>query len=225
MPPVEVMNTILAAVLEPHQHELAGSALAYTYGAGSFFSYHRSPGPFIVFSDVRTDVTAPATSEVFNELKRMRDTQMTPTELLLSKDSIARSLPGGSSAGTEAAGAFAELFTYDLPLNYFSTLPERINAVTTEQAQSVAKEVYFAGEDDRCCGGRPRKDRRGHEEAEFGKVEIRIRDGRLWALNGNDVRGVRGSVAGRDNHGTRVSSAIRLRRTWSSIVCLASFAK
>jgi len=30
-----------------------------------------------------------------------------------------------------------------LPLNYFSTLPERINAVTTEQAQSVAKKYIL----------------------------------------------------------------------------------
>src|SRR2546430_11424973 len=29
-------------------------AHGYTYGAGSFFRYHRSPGPFIVFSDVRS---------------------------------------------------------------------------------------------------------------------------------------------------------------------------
>src|SRR5207249_1846937 len=95
-----------------------GEAHGYTYGAGSFFRYHRSPGPFIVFSDVRTDVTAPATTEVFNELKRMRDTQMTPAELILSKDSIARSLPGRFERGTEAAATFAELFTYNLPLDY-----------------------------------------------------------------------------------------------------------
>jgi len=73
-------------------------------GQDRFFSYHRSPGPFIVFSDVRTDVTAPATSEVFNELKRMRDTQMTPTELLLSKDPSRDRCPGGSSAGQKRRG-------------------------------------------------------------------------------------------------------------------------
>src|SRR5439155_18326068 len=103
-------------------------------------SYHRSPGPLIVFSDVRTDVTAPATTEMFNELKRMRDTQMTPAELLLSKDSIARSLPGRFERGTEAAATFAEIFTYDLPLNYFSTLRHHINVVTIDQAQAMAKQ-------------------------------------------------------------------------------------
>src|SRR5260370_32382008 len=75
----------------------------YTYGAFSFFRFHRAPGPFIASADVRTDATAPATAELFNELRRMRDTQMTSAELLLSKDSIARSLPGRFERGTEAA--------------------------------------------------------------------------------------------------------------------------
>src|SRR5437870_732500 len=92
--PVEVMNTDLGGLFSSRINMNLREAHGYTYGAGSFFRYHRSPGPFIVFSDVRTDVTAPATTEVFNELKRMRDTQMTPAELILSKDSIARSLPG-----------------------------------------------------------------------------------------------------------------------------------
>jgi len=154
-------------------------AHGYTYGAGSFFSYHRSPGPFIVFSDVRTDVTAPATSEVFNELKRMRDTQMTPTELLLSKDSIARSLPGRFERGTEAAGAFAELFTYDLPLNYFSTLPERINAVTTEQAQSVAKKYILPEKMIVLAVGDRAKIEEDMKKLNLGKVEIRDTDGKV----------------------------------------------
>ncbi len=89
--PVEVMNTDLGGLFSSRINMNLREAHGYTYGAGSFFSYHHSPGPFIVFSDVRTDVTAPATTEVFNEVKRMRDTQMTPAELLLSKDSIARS--------------------------------------------------------------------------------------------------------------------------------------
>jgi len=35
-------------ILKPHQHELR-EAHGYTYGAGSFFNYHRSAGPFVVF--------------------------------------------------------------------------------------------------------------------------------------------------------------------------------
>src|SRR5882762_2131545 len=109
-PQIEVMNTDLGGLFSSRINMNLREAHGYTYGAGSAFLYHRAPGPFIVFSDVRVDVTAPASTEVFNELRRMRDTPMTPGELILSKDSIARSLPGRFERGTDAAASFAELF-------------------------------------------------------------------------------------------------------------------
>ena len=45
----------------------------YTYGANSQFVFRRAAGPFLVASGVRTDVTAPAVSEIMKELARMRD--------------------------------------------------------------------------------------------------------------------------------------------------------
>jgi zinc protease len=177
--PVEVMNTDLGGLFSSRINMNLREAHGYTYGAFSFFMYHRAPGPFIAGSDVRTDVTAPATTEVFNELKRMRDTQMTPAELLLSKDSIARSLPGRFERGTEAAGTFAELFTYDLPLDYFSTLPDRINAVTIEQAQAVAQKYVLPDKMIVLAVGDRAKIEEDMKKLNLGKVEIRDTDGKV----------------------------------------------
>src|SRR2546430_8634197 len=146
------MNTDLGGLFSSRINMNLREAHGYTYGAGSGFVYHRAPGPFFAFSDVRTDVTAPATSEVLNELRRMRETEMTPAELLLSKDSIARSLPGRFERGTEAAASFAELFAYDLPLDYYSNLPDRINAVTIEQAQNMAQKYIHPRSEERRVG-------------------------------------------------------------------------
>src|SRR5467141_3986831 len=177
--PVEVMNTDLGGLFSSRINMNLREAHGYTYGAFSFFMYHRAPGPFIAGSDVRTDVTAPATSEVFNELKRMRDTQMTPAELLLSKGSIARSLPGRFERGTDAAATFAELFTYDMSLNYFSTLPERINAVTTEQAPSMAKKYIVPEKMIVLAVGDRAKIEEDMKKLNLGKVEIRDADGKI----------------------------------------------
>ncbi len=177
--PVEVMNTDLGGLFSSRINMNLREAHGYTYGAGSAFVYHRAPGPFLVFSDVRTDVTAPATTEIFNELKRMRETQMTPAELLLSKDSIARSLPGRFERGTEAAGTFAELFTYDLPLDYFSTLPERINAVTVEQAQAMAQKYIQPEKTIVLAVGDRAKIEEDMKKLNLGKVEIRDVDGKI----------------------------------------------
>ena len=177
--PVEVMNTDLGGLFSSRINMNLREAHGYTYGAFSFFMYHRAPGPFLAGSDVRTDVTAPATTEVFNELRRMRDTQMTPAELLLSKDSIARSLPGRFERGTEAAATFAELFTYDLPMNYFSTLPERINAVTIEQAQAMAQKYIVPEKIIVLAVGDRAKIEEDMKKLNLGKVEVRDTDGKV----------------------------------------------
>jgi zinc protease len=177
--PVEVMNTDLGGLFSSRINMNLREAHGYTYGAGSFFNYHRSAGPFVVFSDVRTDATAPATSEVFNELRRMRETQMTPAELLLSKDSIARSLPGRFERGTAAAATFAELFTYDLPLDYYSSLPDRINAVTIEQAQAMAKKYIQPEKMIVLAVGDRAKIEEDMKKLNLGKVEIRDTEGKV----------------------------------------------
>jgi zinc protease len=177
--PVEVMNADLGGLFSSRINMNLREAHGYTYGAGSFFNYHRTPGPFIVYSDVRTDVTAPATTEMFNELRRMRDTQLTPQEMALSKDSIARSLPGRFERGTEAAGSFADLFSYDLPLDYFSMLPGRINAVTIEQVQSVAQKYIHVDQMIVLAVGDRAKIEEEMKKLNLGKVETRDTDGKV----------------------------------------------
>jgi zinc protease len=178
-PKIEVMNTDLGGLFSSRINMNLREAHGYTYGAGSFFAYHREPGAFLAFSDVRTDVTAPATTEVFNELKRMRDTQMTPAELRLSKDSIARSLPGRFERGTDAVGTFAELVVYDLPLDYFSNFPAQIDAVTAEQAQEAAQKYIQPDKTIVLAVGDRSKIEADMRKLNLGKVEIRDTDGKV----------------------------------------------
>lgn len=177
--PVEVMNTDLGGLFSSRINMNLREAHGYTYGAFSFFMYHRTPGPFIAGADVRTDVTAPATTEVFNELRRMRETQLTSAEMILSKDSIARSLPGRFERGTEAAATFADLFTYDLPLDFYSTLPERINAVTIEQVQAVAQKYIRPEKMIVLAVGDRAKIEEEMKKLNLGKMEIRDTDGKV----------------------------------------------
>ena len=177
--PLEVMNTDLGGLFSSRINMNLREQHGYTYGAGSFFQYHRAAGPFVVYSDVRTDVTAPATSEVFNELRRMRETLMTPAELSLSKDSIARSLPGRFERGTEAAASFAELFTYDLPLDYYASLPDRINAVTAEKAQAVAQKYILPEKMIVLAVGDRAKIEEELKKLNLGKLEIRDTEGKI----------------------------------------------
>jgi zinc protease len=111
----------------------------YSYGAFSAFIYRRGPGPFLAGGGVRTDVTAPAVKEILFEIDRMRTTQLTPDELKAAKDSMARSLPGFFETTPQVAGSISQIFIYNLPLDYYRTLPARINTVTAAEVQKAAE--------------------------------------------------------------------------------------
>jgi zinc protease len=176
---LEVMNTELGGLFSSRINMNLREQHGYTYGAGSFFSYHRAAGMFGSYAGVRTDVTAPATSELFKELRRMRDTPMNADEMSLAKDSNTRSLPGRFERGTDAAASFAELFTYDLPLDYYSKLPETFNAVTADQAQAVAQKYIVPEKMIVLAVGDRGKIEEEMKKLNLGKVEIRDTEGKI----------------------------------------------
>ena len=178
-PQIEVMNTVLGGLFSSRINMNLRERHGYTYGAESFFNYHRGPGPFVVYSEVRTDATAPAAQEVFKELSRMRETQLTPAELKLAKDSIAQSLPGRFESGEEAVGTIAQLYVYDFPLDYFSVLPSRINAVTGEQARAAAERYVQPEKMMVLAVGDRAKIEPDLEKLNLGKIEIRDTEGKL----------------------------------------------
>jgi zinc protease len=137
--PIEVMNIGLGGLFSSRINMNLREKNGYTYGAFSAFFFRRGPGPFYAGGGIRTDVTAPAVREFFNEFDRMRTTQMTAEELRIAKDAFARSLPGQFETTPQAAGSIGQLFIYGLPLDYYSTLPARIDAVTAADVQRVAE--------------------------------------------------------------------------------------
>jgi zinc protease len=137
--PVRVMNTILGGMFSSRINMNLREVHGYTYGANSQFPFWRSGGPFAVSTGVRTDVTAPAVREVMLELRRMGETRVTPEELTLAKDAITQSLPASFETSERTVANLSSLFTYGLPLNYFSNLAEQISVVDAQAVQDVAK--------------------------------------------------------------------------------------
>jgi zinc protease len=179
LPALQVMNYTLGGSFASRINMNLREEHGYTYGAGSVFNYHIAPGPFIVYSDVRTDATAPATTEVFKELRRMRDAPMTAEELKSSKDAVAQSLPGRFEHAAETVGVFSDIYVYDLPLDYFSLLPAQIYAVTAEQAQAAAQKYIQPDKITVLAVGDRAKIEADMKKLNLGKTEIRDTDGKL----------------------------------------------
>jgi zinc protease len=137
--PLRVMNTILGGMFASRINMNLREVHGYTYGANSSFQFARSGGPFSVQTGVRTDVTAPAVHEVQLELKKMIETRVTPQELTLAKDSITQSLPASFETNDRTVNSLGSLFTFGLPLNYYSNLAEQISVIDAQSVQDAAK--------------------------------------------------------------------------------------
>ena len=68
----------------------------------------------------------------------MRATDMSAEELKIAKDSFARSLPGLFETTGQAAQSVAQLFIYNLPIDYYRSLPAKIDSVTVGDVKRVA---------------------------------------------------------------------------------------
>jgi zinc protease len=178
-PALEVMNSELGGLFSSRINLNLREEHGYTYGAASFFVYRRSLGYFAAGGGIRTDVTGPAVTEILKEIHRMIDTTMKPEELSLAKDSQSRSLPGMFETNSGEAGALSEIFMYNLGRDYFSTLPERLNAVTAEDAQAVARKYLHPDQLILVCVGDRAKIEPELLKLDLGSIEIRDADGNV----------------------------------------------
>jgi zinc protease len=149
----------------------------YTYGASSGFAFRRGPGPFMVATSVRTDVTAPALGEILTEIEIMRSSEILPEELATARDSIARSLPGLFETTPQSAASIGQLYVHELPPDYYRRLPAEIDAVGSADVRRVAAEHLQPSQMIIVVTGDGREIRRPLEDLGFGPVECYDTDG------------------------------------------------
>jgi zinc protease len=137
--PLQVMNMALGGLFSSRINMNLREKNGYTYGASSAFTFRKSAGPFQVATGVRTDVTADAAGEIIKELKGIAAAPMSDMEMRMSKDSLTYSLPSAFETSANTAASLANIYTYDLGLDYYSRYAESVNSVTIPQAQAVAK--------------------------------------------------------------------------------------
>jgi zinc protease len=154
----------------------------YTYAAFSQFVYRRGPGPFFARTSVRADVTAPALQELLNELKGIHTNPLSAGELMAAKDSMGRTLPGLFETTQQTSRSTADLFIYNLPLDYFNVQPLKIDAVTPADVQQAAEKHLQPDAMIIVAVGDRSKIEPEIRKLNLGEIEIRDRQGNLQTL-------------------------------------------
>lgn len=136
--PLAVMNTILGGSFTSRLNTNLRETKGYTYGASSFFSMRRAPGPFTASAEVVAAKTDSALLEFMKELRAIRDT-VSKDELEKTKRYLQLQLPGRFETTGGIAGQLSQLVPYDIPLEFYNGYTQRIGAVTQADVQRVAR--------------------------------------------------------------------------------------
>jgi zinc protease len=138
--PVMVMNGVLGGMFSSRINLNLREDKGYTYGARSSFAFRRGPGPFEASAPVQTVSTKEALSELIKELTDITGPRpVTDAELAFSKDRIIRGLPSRFETTMGVATTLTDLVLYNLPDDYFTTYPSKVEAVTKADVDRVAK--------------------------------------------------------------------------------------
>jgi len=138
---ITVMNTLLGGGFTSRINMNLREDKGYTYGARSGFSFRRGAGPFSAGGDIQTAFTKEAVAEFIKELNDIRGgNPVTQKELDYNKQSLIRRYPGGFETVGAISGQLSNLVVYGLPDSYFNDYISKINAITVEDVNRVAKQ-------------------------------------------------------------------------------------
>ena len=138
-PELNVVNSTLGGGFSGRLFQNLRERNGYTYGAGSRFASLQRGGTFTASSDVRNAVTEGAVVEILNELKRIREQPIDEKELAMQRDYLAGNyLLSLENPGITAARV-QEIEFFGLPADYYKTYAQRIESVTPQRAQELAR--------------------------------------------------------------------------------------
>jgi zinc protease len=140
-----VANTVLGADPSSRLFEHLLEQKGYTYGAYSNFSASRIRGGWTATTEVRTEVTDPALTDLMDDIRQMREVAVPDKEMERAKKSIVASFALSLESPNAILSNYVERYVYNLPADYWDTYPARIEAVTAADVQRVAKK-YWAPE-------------------------------------------------------------------------------
>ena len=116
------------------------TARSLTYSASAEMAGRQFGGDFVAQTDTRSDATAEVLRLTVDEISRMQRERISRRELRRAKDYLAGNFPLTIETPNAIAAQVLEAILFGLELDALETYPERINAVTANDIQRVARE-------------------------------------------------------------------------------------
>ena len=137
--PSKVMNSMLGSGFSGLLFKNLREDKAYTYGAYSSMSSDKLIAYFRTSSNVKAEVTDSALVQMVVEIDRIRDTKLTQDHLNMTKAAMAGNFARALENPSTIANFAMSIERYNLPTDYYATYLEKLDKVTLEDVQAMAK--------------------------------------------------------------------------------------
>ncbi|MBE2281532.1 MAG: insulinase family protein [Ignavibacteriaceae bacterium] len=138
----KLLNTIFGGSFNSRLNMNLREREGYTYGISSNFSYKQQMSNFVISTGVDNNNAGNAIYQILQELKLMKEEEVTPEELKDAKDMVIRKFPLSFETYSATASALYLLAALDLPLDYYKKFVERIDEVKAGDIQFLANDVF-----------------------------------------------------------------------------------
>lgn len=137
--PASVMNSMLGRGFLGLLNKNLREDKAYTYGAYSRLSSDRLVGKFFAGSEVKANVTDSALVEIAHEMNFIRNQRLTQDHLDMTKATLAGDFARSLENPSTIANFAMAIERYHLPADYYATYLEKLDKVTLDDVQAMAK--------------------------------------------------------------------------------------
>ena len=111
----------------------------YSYGAHSYFSANQYMGFFIVSTEVRSNVTHKAITEIINELEKYNREGINDKELAFMRKAINQNNALKYETPNKKLGFLAQLLEYDLDSDFINEQKEIVSTISKTEINALAK--------------------------------------------------------------------------------------
>ncbi len=143
---IMLLNLILGGYFGSRLMQNIREDKGYTYGINSLLLSHLKSGHFAIVTEVGTDVCEAAISEIYKEIKRLREERVPEEELSLVKNFFS----GEMLRNFDSPFALSESLRGNLPFgfdnSYYETFLQKIKETSSQKIMELAN-TYFKEED------------------------------------------------------------------------------
>ena len=150
----QVLNTVLGGYFGSRLMANIREDKGYTYGIGSGLSSMVHSGYFCISTEVSADVTQPALTEIYKEIKLLRENLVSDDEL----ESVRNYILGQFLRSVEGPFALAEKFKaikeFGLDYSYYDNYFKAVQTVTPNELRDLANKYLNEKDLIECVAGR-----------------------------------------------------------------------